>query len=238
MQKDVKWSTPAVRWLWQPVWQNYFPIHFPNIFSVSFPIYCSDLNPGSCFSGSIPLLLSLAALNMHMTPGLDGETLWRNILSICDSVFLEEIVTAITINGAAAINRANTIGRWGSIFYSNTSFYRNNTRFTALIRVKKVTSSSWSTHRTSFWSTGMFLFWWRKENWDFLKDGCEYCDESDQRRTNCVGRTTELRVKHVMKLYLHRNGKASFLVTHFILKNKYNSFVTLWIICVTSLDHN
>ncbi len=50
----------------------------------------TDLNPGSCFSGSIPLLLALAVLNMHMTPA--------------------EAVTALTINGAAAIGRADQIG--------------------------------------------------------------------------------------------------------------------------------
>jgi len=50
----------------------------------------TDLNPGSCFSGSIPLLLSLSVLHMQMTP--------------------EEAVTALTLNGAAALQRAHTIG--------------------------------------------------------------------------------------------------------------------------------
>lgn len=50
----------------------------------------SDLNPGSCFSESIPLVIALAALYMTMTP--------------------EEVVTALTINGAAAVGRADTIG--------------------------------------------------------------------------------------------------------------------------------
>jgi imidazolonepropionase len=50
----------------------------------------SDLNPGSCFSESIPLVIALAALYMGMTP--------------------EEIVTALTLNGAAAVGRAETIG--------------------------------------------------------------------------------------------------------------------------------
>jgi imidazolonepropionase len=50
----------------------------------------TDFNPGSCFTYSIPLILALATLYMHMTP--------------------EEAVTAITINGAAALGRASTIG--------------------------------------------------------------------------------------------------------------------------------
>jgi imidazolonepropionase len=50
----------------------------------------TDLNPGSCFSESIPLLFALSTLYMGMT--------------------VEETVTALTINGAAAIDRANTIG--------------------------------------------------------------------------------------------------------------------------------
>lgn len=50
----------------------------------------SDLNPGSCFSASIPMLFALACIHMKMTP--------------------EEAVTALTINGAAAVNRADRIG--------------------------------------------------------------------------------------------------------------------------------
>ncbi len=50
----------------------------------------TDLNPGSCFTESIPLVFSLA-------------TLYMNIAT-------EEAVTALTINSAAAIDRANTIG--------------------------------------------------------------------------------------------------------------------------------
>lgn len=50
----------------------------------------SDYNPGSCFSNSIPLLFALACINMKMTP--------------------EETLTAITLNGAAAISRAETTG--------------------------------------------------------------------------------------------------------------------------------
>lgn len=50
----------------------------------------TDLNPGSCFTESIPLIFSLAVLYMNITT--------------------EEAVTALTINGAAAIDRADTIG--------------------------------------------------------------------------------------------------------------------------------
>jgi imidazolonepropionase len=50
----------------------------------------TDFNPGSCFSESIPLLFSLATIYMGMTP--------------------EEAVTALTINGAAAIGREKKVG--------------------------------------------------------------------------------------------------------------------------------
>lgn len=50
----------------------------------------SDLNPGSCFTESIPLIVALATLYMNMT--------------------IEETITALTINGAAAVGRADTIG--------------------------------------------------------------------------------------------------------------------------------
>jgi len=50
----------------------------------------TDLNPGSCFSESIPLIFALATLYMDMTT--------------------EEAITALTINGAAALDRADIIG--------------------------------------------------------------------------------------------------------------------------------
>jgi len=50
----------------------------------------SDFNPGSCFTFSIPLIAALAALKMGLTP--------------------EEIVSALTINGAAAVGQADRIG--------------------------------------------------------------------------------------------------------------------------------
>lgn len=50
----------------------------------------TDLNPGSCFSASAPLLFALACIYMHLS--------------------VEEAVTAFTINSAAAIDRADSIG--------------------------------------------------------------------------------------------------------------------------------
>jgi imidazolonepropionase len=50
----------------------------------------TDFNPGSSFTFSIPLIAALAALHLNMIP--------------------EEIVTALTINGAAALGRADKAG--------------------------------------------------------------------------------------------------------------------------------
>lgn len=50
----------------------------------------SDLNPGSCFTNSIPLLIALGCIYMDMS--------------------IEEVITALTINGAAAVGRADSIG--------------------------------------------------------------------------------------------------------------------------------
>lgn len=50
----------------------------------------TDFNPGSCFTNSVPLVIALAALNMNMS--------------------IEEIITALTINAAAAVGRSNIIG--------------------------------------------------------------------------------------------------------------------------------
>ena len=50
----------------------------------------SDFNPGSCHTESIPLIIALATLYMGMTP--------------------EETIMALTINGAAALDRTDTIG--------------------------------------------------------------------------------------------------------------------------------
>jgi imidazolonepropionase len=50
----------------------------------------TDFNPGSCFSESIPLVAALAAIHMNLSA--------------------EEIVTALTINAAAALDRAQVTG--------------------------------------------------------------------------------------------------------------------------------
>lgn len=50
----------------------------------------TDFNPGSCFTNSIPLLLSLSVITMGLT--------------------MEEALCAITLNGAAAIGRVKEIG--------------------------------------------------------------------------------------------------------------------------------
>lgn len=50
----------------------------------------TDLNPGSCFSGSIPLTIALACIYMKLS--------------------IEETITALTLNGAAALHRADQIG--------------------------------------------------------------------------------------------------------------------------------
>ena len=50
----------------------------------------TDLNPGSCFSGSIPLTIALACIYMQMS--------------------IEEVITALTLNGAAAIGLAGETG--------------------------------------------------------------------------------------------------------------------------------
>ncbi len=50
----------------------------------------TDFNPGSCYTSSIPLVIALAALSMHMTPA--------------------EIITALTMNAAAAVGAADRIG--------------------------------------------------------------------------------------------------------------------------------
>ncbi len=50
----------------------------------------TDFNPGSCFTESIPLIAALATLHM--------------------GIRTEEAITALTINGAAALDRADAIG--------------------------------------------------------------------------------------------------------------------------------
>ncbi len=50
----------------------------------------TDMNPGSCMSENIQLMMSLAALQMRMT--------------------MEEVITAVTLNAAAALDRSDRLG--------------------------------------------------------------------------------------------------------------------------------
>lgn len=50
----------------------------------------SDFNPGSCFCNSLPMMIALAVIHMQMT--------------------VEEAITALTLNGAAALGLADTVG--------------------------------------------------------------------------------------------------------------------------------
>jgi imidazolonepropionase len=50
----------------------------------------TDMNPGSCMSENIQLMMSLAALQMRMT--------------------MEEVISAVTINAAAALDRSENLG--------------------------------------------------------------------------------------------------------------------------------
>ncbi len=50
----------------------------------------SDYNPGSCFTNSIPLIFALSVIHMKLT--------------------IEEAITALTLNGAAALGRSESIG--------------------------------------------------------------------------------------------------------------------------------
>ena len=71
----------------------------------------TDLNPGSCFSGSIPLTFALACIYMHLS-----------------HLSIEEAITALTLNGAAALGRAGSIGsiepgKQGDMVVLNTDNY-------------------------------------------------------------------------------------------------------------------
>lgn len=62
-----------------------------NIIDAGLPVcLATDYNPGSCPSGNVPLLLTLACTQLKMTP--------------------EEAINAVTINGAAALEMAGEMG--------------------------------------------------------------------------------------------------------------------------------
>lgn len=86
----------------------------------------TDFNPGSCFTESIPLIFSLATQKMGMTT--------------------EEAITALTLNGAAAVDRADKIGsidvgKAGDIVVHEFPSYRFLPYHLAVSTVEKVVKS-------------------------------------------------------------------------------------------------
>lgn len=69
-------------------------MHYPparELIDADLPVcLATDYNPGTCPSGNVPLLLSIACTQMKMTP--------------------EEAVNAITLNGAAALEKSHQLG--------------------------------------------------------------------------------------------------------------------------------
>jgi imidazolonepropionase len=83
----------------------------------------TDFNPGSCFSESIPLVAALAALYMGLSP--------------------EEIITALTIHGAAALRRAHAVGsldpgKQGDVLILESPSYRHIPYHIGVSTVEKV----------------------------------------------------------------------------------------------------
>ena len=86
-----------------------FALHEPYVIDAGCAVaLATDLNPGSCFSGSIPLTFALSCIYMHLS--------------------IEEAITALTLNGAAALGRADCIGsiepgKQGDLVVLNTNNY-------------------------------------------------------------------------------------------------------------------
>lgn len=85
----------------------------------------TDLNPGSCFSGSIPLTIALACIYMKMS--------------------VEETITALTINGAAALGIAHETGtlergKSGDVVILNFDTYHSLPYYVGMNCVKTVIS--------------------------------------------------------------------------------------------------
>lgn len=81
----------------------------------------TDFNPGSCCSGSIPLTFALACIYMRLS--------------------VEESITAMTINGAAALGKADAIGsievgKEGNLVILDSDNYLNLAYFTGRNNVK------------------------------------------------------------------------------------------------------
>ena len=83
----------------------------------------SDYNPGSCYTYSIPLLLALAVIGMEMT--------------------IEEAVTALTLNAAAALGEADHLGslepgKQADLLLLKTGDYRSLVYNTGINQVEHV----------------------------------------------------------------------------------------------------
>jgi imidazolonepropionase len=88
----------------------------------------TDFNPGSSFAASIPLIIALATLHMGMSP--------------------EETITALTLNGAAALGRADRIGsidvgKRGNLIILAFPSYRYLPYHTATNCVETVIKDGW-----------------------------------------------------------------------------------------------
>lgn len=91
----------------------------------------TDLNPGSCFSGSIPLTIALACIYMHLT--------------------IEETITALTLNGAAALGIADQTGsiekgKKGDLVILNFNTYRALPYYVGMNCVKTTIRAGVVTH--------------------------------------------------------------------------------------------
>lgn len=83
----------------------------------------SDLNPGSCYTNSIPLMIALSTIYMKMT--------------------IEEVITALTLNGAAAIDEASRVGsldpgKLGDVIIIDAPSYKHLSYNIAVNLVEKV----------------------------------------------------------------------------------------------------
>ncbi len=83
----------------------------------------SDLNPGSCYTNSIPLMIALSTIYMKMT--------------------IEEVITALTLNGAAAIDEADRVGsldpgKLGDVIILDAPSYKHLSYNIAVNLVEKV----------------------------------------------------------------------------------------------------
>ncbi len=83
----------------------------------------SDFNPGSCHTNSIPLMIALSTIYMKMT--------------------IEEVITALTLNGAAAVDRADRVGslepgKLGDVLILDAPTYKHLSYTIAVNLVEKV----------------------------------------------------------------------------------------------------